>query len=487
VELVPAPGTILSYEGRFYTGRLRVSGHAGGLAVVETVTLDQYLLGIREVPFAWHKEALRAQVVAARTYLAWTLQGGRSINGRRYDYDICATTACQVYSGVGDLDGSYGGRWVAAVHETADEILLYQGQPAQAVYSSTSGGRTRNAEDVWPGTDLPYLKAVDSPGEQSPFVTWGFELDSADMESLLAETGLLSGSLQGIDTIVTGDGEGPWRVVIESGRESRIIETWELRAMINRAAEAALPSRLPALRPNGQPYPQTILSPTYTIERIGFVEAGPDGEPLRVTKGYGVSGRGWGHLVGMSQYGALAMAESGSGYQDILSHYYGGLQTVAAPEVLPGNVEVGLTVEVNEAVVAADGPVQVFFDGRPISDAALGTWRFASLDGQIQVTAPAGLGLPPRVTAPSVTSDRLGGVGELLFITETAAEIQVRVFQGPILVGVAELGVVDAGAVRLRWGELVSSRAPGGFVVVIEAHSPDGEHVTGLAVIPAAE
>jgi peptidoglycan hydrolase-like amidase len=101
VELVPAPGTILSYEGRFYTGRLRVSGHAGGLAVVETVTLDQYLLGIREVPFAWHKEALRAQVVAARTYLAWTLQGGRSINGRRYDYDICATTACQVYSGSG--------------------------------------------------------------------------------------------------------------------------------------------------------------------------------------------------------------------------------------------------------------------------------------------------------------------------------------------------------------------------------------------------
>jgi len=225
VELVPAPGTTLRYEGRFYTGRLRVGGHAGGLAVVETVTLDQYLLGIREVPFAWHRQALRAQVVAARTYLAWTLQGGRSINGRRYDYDICATTACQVYAGVGDLEGSYGGRWVAAVGNTAHEILLFEGLPAQAVYSSTSGGRTRDSEDIWPGTDLPYLQAVDSPGEQSPFVTWGFELAAADMEALLGEAGLLTGSLQGIETIVTEDGGGPWQVVIESHGDTRRVGT----------------------------------------------------------------------------------------------------------------------------------------------------------------------------------------------------------------------------------------------------------------------
>jgi hypothetical protein len=63
----------------------------------------------------------------------------------------------------------------------------------------------------------------------------------------------------------------------------------------------------------------------------------------------------------------------------------------------------------------------------------------------------------------------------------------VSVFQGPILVGIVDLGVVDAGVVRLRWRDLVESAVPGGFVVVIEARSPDGEHVVHLAVIPRAE
>lgn len=97
IEFTPAAGAAIEIDGRIYEGTVRVAIHGDGIAVTETTTVDKYLLGIREVPFSWEAAALEAQVVAARTYLAWTLERGRSINGRRYGYDICATVACQVY------------------------------------------------------------------------------------------------------------------------------------------------------------------------------------------------------------------------------------------------------------------------------------------------------------------------------------------------------------------------------------------------------
>ena len=104
IVLEPLDGARVVIGGREYTGTLTLTAHDGGISIVEQVDVDSYLLGIREVPFSWEPATLAAQAVAARTYLAWTLDRGRSSNGRRYDYDICATTACQVYAGVGGLE-----------------------------------------------------------------------------------------------------------------------------------------------------------------------------------------------------------------------------------------------------------------------------------------------------------------------------------------------------------------------------------------------
>ena len=144
--------------------------------MTETLSPESYLLGIREVPSSWPEEALKTQAVAARTYLAFTLSAGRTSSGERFSYDICATTACQVYRGHAELGTEGGLRWSEAVTATAGEILLYNGRPAQALYSSTAGPRTRESEDIFPGLDVPYLGAVDSPGEDSPFVDWRFEV-----------------------------------------------------------------------------------------------------------------------------------------------------------------------------------------------------------------------------------------------------------------------------------------------------------------------
>lgn len=396
VEVAPAgPGSAVVVDGQRFGGRVRVVGHGDGLSVVEVVDVDRYLAGIQEVPFSWEPEALRAQAIAARTYLAWTLARGRTESGRRHDYDICATDACQVYSGLEPALADQGERWVEAVESTGSQILLHEGQPAQTYYSSTSGGRTRTVSDVWPDVDLPYLEAVESPGEDSPFVEWSWYLPGPHMERLLSEAGLLHGPLEDVSTTLRADGEGPWTVTVRSRGGEETVDTWTLRGMLNSAGPAAVGAHLPAFRPDGPRYPQTILSPSYTIESISVPLLEP-GAPssLRI---YRVAGRGWGHLVGMSQYGAQAMAERGATASEILAHYYGGLTPQEAPELVPDTLEVALKLGASDLELDVTGPVSVSLDGEEVAEEELGTWSLRSEEGSVEVTTPRGLGLPPRL------------------------------------------------------------------------------------------
>lgn len=397
VEIIPSDGTVLFFNDHRYRGVLVVSGHDDGLAVGERATVDRYLEGIAEVPFGWEMEALRTQAVAARTYLAWTLSAGRSSNGSRYGYDICATTACQVYSGVGLVEGPQGERWRQAVETTADEILVYEGRPAQALYSSTSGGRTRNVEDVFPGGNpVPYLRAVASPNEDSPFVTWGFTLTGTQTGLLFRQAELAVGEITSITNRQPADGAGSWTVRVVSSRADTTTKTWELRTMLNRAA-SVLPDELPAVRPNGRRYPQTILSPNFSITEVPGWIMTYSGPPL-YHPSYQFQGNGWGHNVGMSQYGAQAMAEAGAPYPDILAHYYGGLRPEPAGGLLPTEVTVGLSTQASEVAVGAAGTVTVVADGVIIGREVLGDWSFSSSADGVLVTPPVGLGLEPAVS-----------------------------------------------------------------------------------------
>ena len=381
----------LELNGRRYRGPFTITAESDGLAVVERAGMDTYLEGIREVPFAWHRQALAAQVVAARTYLAWTLSDGRTGAGRRVGYDICATAACQVYAGVEAVLGPEGDRWRTAVAETSGEILIHEGEPARAFYSSTTGERTRNIEDIWPGSDpAPYLVGVSSLGEESPFVEWSWELPEFLMTRLLQEAGVAEGEIESISSRTTENGEGPWMVDVVSESGVTSIDTWELRARIN-AAASIMPNRLPASNAEGRVYPTTILSPEYTIRhemRVGHFhhEVYPDPH-------YVVEGAGWGHLIGMSQFGAQAMAEDGATYPEILAHYYGGLTPVPGAAFLPAEVAVGLVVGAETLSVGGDALVRVTLDGESLEVPAPGPWDFEWVDGLVEVT-------PPRANPP---------------------------------------------------------------------------------------
>lgn len=489
VLLVPAGETTLTLAERRYPGSLRIGGHADGLAVVEEATLDDYLLGIREVPFSWPQEALRAQVIAARTYLAWTLSAGRSQNGRRYGYDICATEACQVYAGIGAvLAGGDGERWRAAVASTAGQILVAGGRPAQALYSSTSGGRTRSVEDVFAGADpVPYLRAVPSPGERSPFVSWSFAVDEEQMSALLAEAGLASGALRSVTTVVRPDGAGPWQVVVESEGGTTSIDTWRLRTLLNRAAAAVAPDRFPVLRPDGslRRYPQTVLSPSFVIRPELELVSGLGGPPSFV-RVFRIAGRGWGHLVGMSQFGAEAMARAGAGAAQILAHYYSGLVPTPAASLLPELVEVGLLVGAAEVEIRPDGPITVVVDGEPVAEEVLGTWRFEADGDRVRVLPPAGVGEPPRLVGWRPAA---GGAPEVVAVTLTApAEVRARAYSDRILLFDSGWQLRDAGVIAWDWAAIGGGAAPNRrLLVVAEARSPQGEDVSSLLLVPGLE
>lgn len=392
LEVVPDEGSAVLVGGRRYGGSVRVSGHASGLAVVETVSLDDYLSGIQEVPFTWEPEALRAQAIAARTYLAWNLNRGRTDSGRRYDYDICATDACQVYAGLEPRLAESGDRWLEAVRSTDAQVLLFEGEPAVTYYSSTSGGRTRTVSDVWPDIDHPYLQAVDSPGEESPFAEWSWFLPSRVMGILMRAAGLGSGALGHITSEVTDDGTGPWTVSFVSDGGTETIDTWSLRNALNRVGSASAPALLPSRRDDGRRYPQTILSPSYTITTYRLPVFGPG-----IVSVYEVEGRGWGHLVGMSQYGAQAMAKAGAGAEEILSHFYTGLELVESHEYAPDSVDVVLAIGADALELDVTGPVTVSVDGQEVAAEELGSWEMTAASGSIEVTSPVGLGLSPRL------------------------------------------------------------------------------------------
>lgn len=477
IVLTPAAGTVLSWNGRRYAGQLEVRSASDGLVVVERVEPEDYLLGIQEVPFSWHEEALKTQVVAARTYLAWTLSRGRAGSGATYGFDICATPACQVYGGLDQVEASGGERWASAVRATADEVLLYNGAPAQALYSSTTGGRTRDVRDVFGGNGVPYLIAVDSPDEPSPFVDWSYEIPRPVLEAVLRAAERIEGRLLGAEVRTTADGSGAWTVELDADGQTRSLTSWEFRGVMNRYGSQIAPELLPAERPDGKRYPQTVLSPTYTISREWRYPVEFRSGFITVDEIYTISGHGWGHLVGMSQYGALAMADSGSSYDEILGHYYGGLQPQPAAETLPNEFVVGLGWGEAEVVISADGPIGVVADGEPVATDALGTWRFAARADDVAVYPPEGFGLPPglRDLEPVVVST----VGSSVVLTGTlaaAAEVRLVVFDGPGVIGEAPWTLREAGQFALVWDGTVRGAIadPARYRVLIEARSPEG-------------
>ena len=331
-----------------YPGVLEIGRRSDGrLYLLTELTFPKYLEGIAEVPRDWPLDSLKAQVVAARTYAIAHMNPSNE-QARELRYNLCATDSCQVYRGLNVANGAWGEFWVQAVKETTGEILEHNGKPANTFYFSTSNGRTYSNTDAFGGSPLPYLKPIDERDDGgSPVRTWTVRIPLQD----LSET-LRLAKAWGPETIerVTQTGDN---VSLSGGGSEASMTMTQLRSRLNAQAVCLTPKRYPTQQANGRPLPQVVPSKWFVLRQ--------EGSDLVL------EGQGWGHGVGMVQWGLKGKAERGMNYQDMLSFYYGGLRPVKRDE--PSSIRIGLAVDIEEVVIERVGRVRV--EGTEVSDDVL--------------------------------------------------------------------------------------------------------------------
>lgn len=356
------------YRGGFTYQRIG----GGDLTVVNVLDLEEYIKGV--VPYemgrSWPLEALKTQAVCARTYAMRTLNRHNSLG-----FDLCPGDHCQVYFGVGTGSANAGPSAVSdrAVEETAGKVLWYKEKLAETVYSSSHGGASENAKYVW-GTDTvkehPYLCGVVDPYEQaadningrSP---WSVQYSTSELTKRLNDKGFGVGS--SVDHMVLTYSELGNVIKLEvywsngqkntykpsDGRNSirSVFGVNSIRFTVNgQSVGASKP------QPNTYPINGTgslnSLDGLYTIDGDGIVKKAADnlhtiagnrnvtalkdtannaggtnegGGTVTVSgSSYVFDGRGWGHQIGMSQFGAYAMAQQGWSYDKICTFYFPG-------------------------------------------------------------------------------------------------------------------------------------------------------------------
>lgn len=245
------------------------------LAPMET-ELEEYVVGVvaAEMPAAFPEEALKAQAVAARTYQVREMQAAGT-DAVLYDVGQAYCTEAEQQEKWGENYAFYAARIRKAVRETAGEILVYEGEPILAAFHAQSAGKTEDAENVW-NRAVPYLKSVDSSKDKT--APSNQAVVSVSQEALIEKLG--SADLQILSHTAAG-------YVDEVQAGAQVFSGREVRERLG------------------------LRSSNFTIEK-------KDGAVLFTTYGYG-------HGVGMSQYGASFLAEEGKTYREILQHYYPGV------------------------------------------------------------------------------------------------------------------------------------------------------------------
>jgi stage II sporulation protein D len=335
-----------NYEGAFDLGVVNRN-----ITLVNILDLEQYVLGVvpYEMSDSWPLEVLKAQAVAARSYALVNLKKHQSLGFGLCDSPEC----CQKYAG---YNSAYSNTQ-RAVDETAGKFARFNGQVAQLFYHSNSGGYTENSEDVWSAA-VPYVRAVPDPYSTcEPLLThllsrannntefparWIRSFTRQELELLVKEnSGVDVGTLLEISSLSRSAGGRHLTLLVRGTNGEARIERSNTRFAFN------LPSSLYDIIPiqqsvhvmgTGDSIKEINLdNHVYIATASGVKVAAPydaqvfisNGTKVRaiskVPGGFAFNGRGWGHGVGMSQWGAFEMARQGYNYQDIIQYYFQGV------------------------------------------------------------------------------------------------------------------------------------------------------------------
>ncbi|GAA0319729.1 stage II sporulation protein D [Bacillus carboniphilus] len=255
---------------------------------IEKHQLEEYIVGVvaSEMPADFEMEALKAQSLSARTYVVRQLMQGQT-EGLPSGANVSDTVSHQVFKDLDDLKKQWGEDYDwkikkirQAVAETAGQVITYDGKPIEASFFSTSNGYTENSEDYWQN-DFPYLRSVESPWDtESPKYSQEKTFSVQEFQTKLGVT-------------ISSDNIG----TIVSRTKGQRVETVKIGEKTLSGREVRELLELPS------------SDFTWTLK----------GKEIVVTT------KGYGHGVGMSQYGANGMAKQGKTYEEIIKHYYKGV------------------------------------------------------------------------------------------------------------------------------------------------------------------
>lgn len=261
-----------------YRGDMEFISYKGKVLPVNSVQSEEYIYSVvpSEIGHYFPGEAIKAQVLAARTYLYYNL------SNFKYDrFDLLDNVNSQMYLGKERENEKIN----SLVNETVGEIITYEEKPINALYYSTSGGRTANNEDVWGGAKVPYLRGIkDSANEtKSPRLNWSVTISKKELSE---KAGFR------VDRVrVKKVASNRVHSIELSGSSRKTISGNELRRIVGY---------------------NKIFSTQFKVRDTG--------------KNLTFTGKGSGHGVGMSQYGAYGLANLGKSYENIVEHYYKGVQ-----------------------------------------------------------------------------------------------------------------------------------------------------------------
>ena len=336
---------------RRYRGRLQFLVRRGQVQVINHIGIETYLTSVvgSEMPHRWPLPALQAQAVAARTYALRQC-------GKAGDFDVKASVSSQVYLGVESETPST----IEAVESTRSLVLVHAGRLINAVFHSSSGGATEPSGEVW-RNQLPYLVSVADHDQHSPVHRWNKRFDDDALRDLFRETGGVK-RLQVLKTSSTGRVrtarvQGPRGSLVLTGRELRqrlgLKSTMVQFELINGSTESATASAIATAQTAPQAATQAAPpliglwqdsasgpdTSSSSSGRLASLLPPPPLPPLnpsafnqprpRLRVGEVVleaRGQGFGHGVGMSQWGAHGLALQGADFRQILLHYYRGAE-----------------------------------------------------------------------------------------------------------------------------------------------------------------
>ncbi|WP_416729646.1 SpoIID/LytB domain-containing protein [Fictibacillus sp. JL2B1089] len=327
-EPIEAPSfSTITVNGKKYRGSLMIDANG---KVINHLDMENYLKGVvpNEMPASWEPNALEAQAIVARSF---ALKAGNTLS---------SGTMSQVYRGY----SSETSRSSAAVDATTGIVVRYGGKPVQTFFFSTSGGKTANVSDVWNSSQsaFPYLVSVESPDETSPYNSWteklsarrilnnfGYGSDTVLFDVKLYKPGQ-NGEVRGA-TLITSEGTKSFsnlneldiRKYFQTDKnllrsnwfDLNLQKTYNVQNTNEVTSQFGIKGQLVQL--NGKT--NSISTSLVNIQTTnGIISQHSD--PATIT----ATGKGWGHRIGMSQYGAQAMAKKGVSGINIVKHYFPG-------------------------------------------------------------------------------------------------------------------------------------------------------------------